>query len=96
MRGCGGIGRKWRHGAWAAAAAAFALAACAKPMSKPEIIGGGDKTVTIQAGQWSNVDGAASKHCESYGRRAVLRGRTRLSGTEMSNLYTYDCVPGRK
>ncbi len=96
MRGCGGVGRRRGRGVWAAAAAAFALAACAKPMSKPEVIGGGDKTVTIQAGQWSNVDAVANRHCESYGRRAVLRGRTRLSGTEMSNLYNYDCVPQRK
>ena len=96
MRGSGGIGRQRGHVVWAAAAVAFALAACAKPLSKPEVIGGGDRTVTIKAGQWSNVDGAASKYCEGYGRRAVLRGRTRLSGTELSNLYTYDCVPGQK
>ncbi len=96
MRDSDGIGRKGGRSSWLLAAAVLVLAACAKPLSKPEVIGGGDKTVTIKAGQWSNVDGAANKHCESYGRRAVLRGRTRLSGTEMSNLYTYDCVPQRK
>ncbi len=92
MRGFGKIGWKGVLAIWVPAAAALALAACAKPLSSPEVIGGGEQTVSIKAGQWSNVDGAANRHCAKYGKRAVARGRTRLSGTEITNLYIYDCV----
>ena len=90
------IGRMGR-GAAVLLATLLALAACApKPFSKPEVIEGGDKTVSIKAGQWSNVDGVANRYCEGYGKRAVARGRTRVSGTDLTNLYIYDCVPDHK
>ena len=95
-KGCGGNGRQWAYSVWVAAAAAFALAACARPLSSPEVIGGGDRTVSIKAGQWSNVDAVATRHCENYGRRAIARGRTRLSGTELTYIYNYDCVADQR
>ena len=96
MRGIGSIGRQGGLGAWALAATLLALAACAKPLSSPEVIGGGDRTVSIKAGQWSNVDAVATKHCANYGRRAIARGRTRLSGTELTYIYIYDCVADQR
>jgi hypothetical protein len=74
--------------------AVFALAACApRPFSKPEVVAGGDRTVSIKGGQWSNTDGAAEAYCANYGKRAVARGRTRASGKQLTELYIYDCVP---
>ncbi len=93
VRGTGKVGSRGGLASWALAVATVAVSACAKPLSSPEVIGGGEQTVSIKAGQWSNVDGAANKHCAKYGKRAVARGRTRLSGTEITNLYIYDCVP---
>jgi len=96
MSGSCWIGRKGSHGAWALAMALFAVAACAKPLSSPEVIGGGEQTVSIKAGQWSNVDAVANRHCANYGKRAIPKGRTRLSGTELTNIYIYDCVPDQR
>ncbi len=91
-----GIGRGG-CGAWALTAAVLALVACApRPFSKPEIIAGGDRTVSIKAGQWSNTDGLANAYCADYGKRAVARGRTRLSGKQLTDLYIYDCVTDHK
>ena len=94
--GTGRIGRQGGLAAWALAAATLTVAACAKPLSSPEVIGGGDRTVSIKAGQWSNVDAVANRHCANYGRRAIARGRTRLSGTELTYIYNYDCVADQR
>jgi hypothetical protein len=91
-----GMGRGG-YGAWALTAAVLALVACApRPFSKPEIVAGGEKTVTIKAGQWSNTDTVANAYCEAYGKRAVARGRKRLNETDLTDLYVYDCISGHK
>ena len=91
-----GFGRGGQ-GAWALTAAVLALAACApRPFSKPEVIAGGDRTVSIKAGQWSYSDGLANAYCADYGKRAVARGRRRLSGTQLTDLYLYDCIDDHK
>ena len=68
------------------------LATCApRPFARPEVIAGGDRTVTIKGGQWSNTDGLANAYCAKFGKRAVARGRTRLNETNLTKLFVYDC-----
>ena len=65
-----------------------ALGACG---GGPEIIGGGETTVSITAGPLANVSGMAERYCQGYGKRAVAKGHRRSSGTTLTNVFIYDC-----
>jgi hypothetical protein len=84
-------------GALALLAALLALGACApRPFARAEVIAGGDRTVSIKAGQWSNTESLANAHCRKFGKRAIARGRTRLSERDLTDLFVYDCEPDHR
>jgi len=67
----------------------FTLGACAKG---PEIVGGGENTVSIAAGPLVNVSGMANRHCRQYGKSAVYLGNKPLGPSTTRRLYAYNCV----
>ena len=73
----------------AALLTAVGLAACG---GGPEIVGGGEYTVSIKAGGLANVRGLAQKHCQGYGKEAVALGDKSLGPNTTKRLYAYDCV----
>ncbi len=58
----------------------------------PEVIAGGETTVSIKGGKMRNPDSLADNYCSQYGRTAVEVGRRSVSYNELSVLYVYDCV----
>ena len=58
----------------------------------PEILAGGENTVSIVAGPLSNVDALAQNYCRRYRKRAVLIGAGPLGPSTVKRLYAYDCV----
>ncbi len=58
----------------------------------PEILAGGENTVSIVAGPLSNVDALAQNYCRRYRKRAVLVGARYLGPSTVKRLYAYDCV----
>jgi len=71
--------------------ALFLLGACAPGLGQPRVLAGGDTTVSIEGGQWSNADGLANRYCGRFGKRAVPKGHRRSSGTTLTNVFIYDC-----
>jgi hypothetical protein len=67
----------------------FALNAC---VGGPEVIGGGESTVSIAAGPLANVSGIARRYCQGYGKRAVALGDKPLGPSTTRRLYAYNCV----
>ena len=67
----------------------FALGACG---GGPEVIGGGENTVSIRAGPLANVSGFAERYCQDYGKRAVALGDKPLGPSTTKRLYAYNCV----
>ena len=67
------------------------LGACAPGLGQPRILAGGDTTVSIEGGQWSDAEALARRYCARFGRRAVAKGHRRSSGTTLSNVFLYDC-----
>jgi len=66
------------------------LIACT-PFKKPRIVAGGETTVTLEAGQWSETESFARDYCGQFGRRAVPRGTARISEDKLTSLFIYDC-----
>ena len=58
----------------------------------PEVIAGGETTVSIKGGKMRNPTSLADNYCSQYGRKAVEVGRKSVSRNELSVLYVYDCV----
>lgn len=58
----------------------------------PEVIAGGETTVSIKGGKMRNPISLAESYCLQYGRKAVEVGRRSVSYNELSVLYVYDCV----
>ena len=67
------------------------LGACAPGLGEPQVLAGGETTVSIEGGQWRGADRLADRHCGHYGRRAVARGHRRSSGKTLTNVFIYDC-----
>jgi hypothetical protein len=58
----------------------------------PEVIGGGETTVSITAGPLTNVSAMAGRYCQGYGKRAVALGDKPLGPSSIKRLYAYNCV----
>ena len=67
------------------------LGACAPGLGQPRVLAGGDTTVSIEGGQWSDAEGLANRYCGRYGKRAVAKGHRRSSGRTLTNVFIYDC-----
>ena len=69
------------------------LGACApRPFSAPQLVAGDGRTVSFQAGQWSDVTPAAERYCANYGKAAKPRGRNPLNRSDFQWIYYFDCV----
>ncbi len=68
----------------------FGLGGCG--LGGSEVIAGGETTVSITAGKWSNPISLADSHCAQYGRKAVEVSHGSISYDELTFLYVYDCV----
>jgi hypothetical protein len=66
-----------------------ALGACG---GGPEVIGGGETTVSITAGPLTNAGAMAERYCQGYGKRAVALGDKPLGPSSIKRLYAYNCV----
>ncbi len=60
--------------------------------SSPEIIAGGETTVSIASGKFIDPTETAETFCSGQGREAVFQSRGVLSKSGMTDLYIYDCV----
>jgi hypothetical protein len=60
--------------------------------SSPEIIAGGETTVSIASGKFIDPTETAETFCSGQGRKAVFQSRGVLSRSGMTDLYIYDCV----
>jgi hypothetical protein len=67
------------------------LAGCGGFVS-PQVITGGETTVSIQAGKWRNPISEAISYCAQYGRKAVEVSHGIFGYNKNSVLYVYDCV----
>ena len=67
----------------------FTLSACVRG---PEVIGGGEHTVSIMAGPLTNVSAIAGRYCQGYAKRAVAIGHKPLGPSTTRRLYAYNCV----
>ncbi len=88
-------GKKWRKKGLAAVAclAVWAVAGCFKnPMSPPQLVAGGEETLTVQSGSWSGARTFAREYCSARGRKAVATGEVPISHDQFIKLYTFDCV----
>ncbi len=73
--------------------AAMALPACvARGFSGPEVIAGGENTVSISSGRFNKPDSFAASYCGKHGKEAVFKGRRPLSDKNVLDLYIYDCL----
>ena len=70
----------------------MALPACVtRGFSGPEVIAGGETTVSISSGRFNKPDSFAATYCAEYGKEAVFKGRRPLSDKNVLDLYIYDC-----
>ena len=69
------------------------LAACSpRPFSAPQLVAGDSRTVSFQAGQWSDVTPAAERYCSNYGKSAKPKGRNPLNQSNLQWIYYFNCV----
>ena len=75
-------------------AAIFVLNGCvfSEPFVAPEIVAGGETTVTLSTGSLRDANAYAQRYCGKYGRRAVLTSSGKMSQRAIT-IYLYDCVP---
>ena len=69
----------------------FGLGGCGG-LGSPEVIAGGETTVSIEGGKWRNPISLADSYCAQYGRKAVEVSHGSISYDELTVLYVYDCV----
>ena len=69
----------------------FGLAGCGGFVG-PQVIAGGETTVSIRAGKWRSPITLASTYCDQYGRKAVEVSHGVIGYDEAFALYVYDCV----
>ncbi len=67
------------------------LGGCGR-FDSPQVIAGGETTVSIQAGKWRSPISEANSYCAQYGRTAVEVSHGKFGYDEISVLYVYDCV----
>ena len=71
------------------------LGACSpRPFSAPQLVAGDSRTVSFQAGQWSDATPAAERYCANYGKSAKPKGRNALNKSDFQWIYYYSCVSG--
>jgi len=58
----------------------------------PQVITGGETTVSIQTGKWRSPISVADSYCAQYGRKAVEVSHGNFGYNLNSALYVYDCV----
>ena len=70
-----------------------ALGGCmiAEPFEKPEIVAGGESTVTIRTGSIRSAQTTAERHCRRFRKRAKLTDQAVLEKRAIT-YYTFDCV----
>lgn len=69
------------------------LGACSpQPFSAPQLVAGNSRTVSFQAGQWSDATPAAERYCANYGKSAKPKGRNPLNQSDFQWIYYYKCV----
>ena len=72
------------------------LGACApRPFSPPQLVAGDSRTVSFQAGQWSDATPAAESYCSNYGKSAKPKGRTPLNRVRSSVDLLFQLRRGR-
>ena len=88
-------GKTWRKTGLAAVAclAVCVVAGCFKnPLSPPQLVAGGEETLTVQSGSWSGARTFARDYCGARGKKAVSTGQAPISHDQFISLYTFDCV----
>ncbi len=69
------------------------LGACSpRPFSAPQLVAGDSRTVSFQAGQWSDATPAAERYCANYSKSAKPKGRNPLNQSDFQWIYYYTCV----
>ena len=63
-----------------------------EPFAAPEVVAGGETTVTLKTGSLRGADAYAQRYCAKYGSHAVLISRGVMSQRAVT-FHLYDCVP---
>ncbi len=69
----------------------FATSACSTPKTA-EVVASSPTAITITTFRFSEPTALAEAHCAKHGRKAVVRGNTKLGSVGYTTMWGYDCV----